>query len=302
MELTSAEIKDVNTRYHDIAATSYDAKWGIDFDQVGKDQALKKLAKTLGRAPTTFDNCLEIGAGTGFLSLNLATQGLIQDLTATDISPGMLKVFEQNAKELGIAAKTVACEAEKLPFEDSSFDLVLGHAILHHIPDLDKAFSEFARVLKPGGQVAFCGDPSSTGDRIAALPKRAGTLLGPLWRRAVRASKRSQASANGSGKKVEAELEGKVDVHAFDPAVLRSAAEQAGLIDVRVNGEELLANIFGWLARTLEAGADTETIPDRWRYFAFNTYINLQKVDEALLEKRLPAAIFYNLMISARKK
>ncbi len=37
---TPDEIRDVNTRYHDVAASTYDAKWGIDFGQTGQDQVL----------------------------------------------------------------------------------------------------------------------------------------------------------------------------------------------------------------------------------------------------------------------
>jgi hypothetical protein len=42
------EIRDVNTRYHDVAAGSYDSKWGIDFGSVGQGQVLGKLRKLLG--------------------------------------------------------------------------------------------------------------------------------------------------------------------------------------------------------------------------------------------------------------
>ena len=48
---TAAEIKDVNTRYHDATAAEYDAKWGIDYGPVGQAQVAAKLAKALGGAP-----------------------------------------------------------------------------------------------------------------------------------------------------------------------------------------------------------------------------------------------------------
>ena len=80
--------------------------------------------------------------------------------------------------------ETAACEASALPFEDHSFDLVFGHAVLHHLPDLDAAFREFRRVLRPGGVVAFCGEPSHYGDRIAAWPKRGANAVAPAVARA----------------------------------------------------------------------------------------------------------------------
>ena len=93
-----------------------------------------------------------------------------------------------------------------------------------------------------------------------------------------------------------------VDVHAFTPErARRRRRARAGFDDVRVRGEELLANWFGWANRALEATADPEDVPWRWRQYAYRGYLALQQVDRALLEPRLPPAIFYNLMITARE-
>ena len=100
----------------------------------------------------------------------------------------MLRSLSASADELGLTVVTVACEASALPFDDGSFDLVFGHAVLHHLPDLAAAFREFRRVLRPGGVVAFCGEPSRYGDRISAVPKRGALAVAPLWRALVRAS------------------------------------------------------------------------------------------------------------------
>jgi ubiquinone/menaquinone biosynthesis C-methylase UbiE len=298
---TPDHIKDVNTRYHDAAAEEYDAKWGIDFGEVGQRQVRLKLVKALGGLDgRRFGDALEIGSGTGYFSLNLVQLGLIERLTATDISPGMLKRLEATAEALGLAEAiaTVATEAEELPFEDESFDLVFGHAVLHHIPDLERAFAEFRRVLRPGGMVAFAGEPSRYGDRLAALPKRAGMVAAPLWRRATGASLRAVPEMEQSGGHA---LEGEVDVHAFAPADLRRLLRDAGFEQRRVGGEELLANAWGWSLRTVESSAEPETVPWGWRRFAFRSYLALQRVDTRLLEPHLPAELFYNLLVSARK-
>src|SRR5215210_479280 len=184
---TEHEILDVNRRYHDVAAETYDAKWGISFGEIGHQQVLGKLAKLLGPAPGPFERSLEIGAGTGYFSLNLLQTGVVKDATCTDISPGMLTTLEHNAAELGLEVETAACDASRLPFDDESFDLVLGHAVLHHLPDLDRCFAEFHRVLRPGGTLFFAGEPSRSGDKIAAVPKRVAWRLAPAWRRAVKA-------------------------------------------------------------------------------------------------------------------
>jgi len=290
----------VNTRYHDAAAESYDAKWGIDFSDIGQHQTALKLRKALGgKLPEPFGDALEIGAGTGYFSLNLATQGLIENLTATDISPGMLRSLAATAERLGGPVETVVTEAETLPFEDESFDVVLGHAVLHHIPNLDVAFAEFFRVLRPGGTIVFCGEPSRYGDRLAVVPKKTGGLVAPVWRRLVGADALTHTEEELADD--EHSLEPEVDVHAFVPADLRAIPPRAGFEGTRVSGEELVANVWGWGMRSMESTATPDSIPLRWRNFAFRSYIAFQKVDNNVLEPHLPAELFYNLLLSARK-
>ena len=295
---TPEHIKDVNTRYHDAAASEYDSKWGIDFGEVGQAQVRAKILKALGHEPGVLGDALEIGAGTGYFGLNLMQVGTIERLTATDISPGMLDSLKASASALGLDVTTSVTEAESLPFADESFDLVLGHAVLHHIPDLPAAFSEFHRVLRPGGMVVFCGEPSRYGDRIATVPKRVGTLLAPVWRTAMRAS---ASTATYDSQNDGHELEPEVDVHAFDPRQLDDLLAGAGLTHGRVRGEELLANAWGWTLRSLEGSAEPAEVPFAWRRFGFRSYMALQRVDTTLLEPRLPPQLFYNLLLSARK-
>jgi ubiquinone/menaquinone biosynthesis C-methylase UbiE len=294
------QIRDVNTRYHDGAAAQYDAKWGIDWGEVGADQVGQKLQKLLGRPLPTFDRSLEIGAGTGYFSLHMLKAGIVREAVATDISPGMIEVLDQNAARLGLTVESLVADAERLPFEDESFDLVLGHAVLHHIPDLAKAFSEFHRVLRPGGVILFAGEPSRNGDRIAAVPKRAAHRVSPLWRRAIKARPAEHGHDDGGAENHA--LESQVDVHAFVPGELRAPIDAAGFTRVNVRGEELAANWFGWFNRGLEASARDEDVPWGWKMYAFKGYLFFQRVDRALLEGRLPAGIFYNLMVTATKR
>ncbi len=296
--LSPEEIREANTRYHDVAADHYDSKWGIDFGELGLSQVTAKVTKALGRAPAHYARSLEIGAGTGYFTLNLMRAGLIGEATCSDISPGMLETLAENAAELGLAVRTVRADAERLPFADASFDLVLGHAVLHHIPDLERAFAEFERVLAPGGTVLFAGEPSSYGDRLARVPKRLASAVAPVWRRAVGAG----PAPGGSQREPDVALEGVVDVHAFAAGELAGMARTAGFVGVRIGGEELLANWFGWTNRTLEATADPDDVPWAWRMYAYRGYLLLQALDRSLLEPRLPAAIFYNLMLAAHKR
>jgi ubiquinone/menaquinone biosynthesis C-methylase UbiE len=295
--LDAEEIRDANTRYHDVAASHYDAKWGIDFGSTGRDQVTAKVRKALGAEPRRFRRSLEIGSGTGYFTLNLLQAGVIGEATCSDISPGMLRILQGNARRLGIRVQTQPADAERLPFADGSFDLVLGHAVLHHIPDLERAFAEFWRVLAPGGTVLFAGEPSRYGDLLANVPKRVASAIAPVWRVALRAG----AARRPDGDDDESALEGVVDVHAFAPGELARPARRAGFEDVRVGGEELLANWFGWANRTLEASADPDSVPWAWRMYAYRGYLLLQQLDRLVLESALPPAVFYNLMMTARK-
>lgn len=308
-DATAEHIKDVNTRYHDVAADSYDSKWGIDFGELGGGQVIAKLEKALGSGngplrgrgiEPRFADALEIGSGTGYFSLNLLRSGVIGRATCTDISPGMLAALQANAARLELDVSTVRTEAESLPFADDSFDLVFGHAVLHHIPNLDRAAREFRRVLRPGGILAFCGEPSAHGDRLAALPKRAALAVAPLWRRLMRAPKVAGHESGPPGQAASHMLEGEVDVHAFDPAALSGFLERAGFDGVHIRGEELVANFYGWGLRTLESTAEPAAVPVAWRKFAFRSYMALQRLDSVLLEPNLPPALFYNLVLSAR--
>src|SRR5919107_673627 len=114
----------------------------------------------------------------------------------------------------------VAADAAELPFDDESFDLVFGHAVLHHLPALDRSFAEFHRVLKPGGTLFFAGEPSLGGDRIASVPKRVAWRISPAWRAALRVPKAPHLNGHPRAAADDHPLDGVVDVHAFVPADL----------------------------------------------------------------------------------
>jgi SAM-dependent methyltransferase len=95
---------------------------------------------------------LEYGCGAGTYSFTLAARGA--DVTGIDISDVAIEQATAEASRRGLPIKYVRMDAERLEFSDSTFDLVCGVAILHHL-DLDKAFANLARVLRPGGRAVF---------------------------------------------------------------------------------------------------------------------------------------------------
>lgn len=97
---------------------------------------------------------LEVAVGTG-RNLPYYTHSAITTLTGIDLSPGMLAVARQRAKELGLDADLRLGNAEALEFPDAAFDTVLCTISLCNIPDYRAAIAEMYRVLRPGGRLVL---------------------------------------------------------------------------------------------------------------------------------------------------
>ncbi|RDI37245.1 class I SAM-dependent methyltransferase [Falsibacillus pallidus] len=96
-------------------------------------------------------NVLDAGCAAGWYTRQLVLKGA--SVTAADISPEMIN---SSKKRIGETAKVICLDlSEKLPFDDNSFDFILSSLTLHYIKDWDKTFSEFQRILKPGGTLLF---------------------------------------------------------------------------------------------------------------------------------------------------
>ena len=97
---------------------------------------------------------LEFGCGPGFFAPFLASRGA--NVTGIDISDTAIEQAREKAAREGVKGNLTlrVMNAEKLEFPDQSFDLICGVAILHHL-DLNKAYGEIARTLKPGGRAVF---------------------------------------------------------------------------------------------------------------------------------------------------
>jgi demethylmenaquinone methyltransferase / 2-methoxy-6-polyprenyl-1,4-benzoquinol methylase len=100
------------------------------------------------------DRVLDIAAGTGDLSLAFARKvGERGQVVHTDINEAMLRVGRDRLLDKGVALPTLACDAERLPFRDGSFDLVSVAFGLRNMTHKDLALAEMARVLRPGGRL-----------------------------------------------------------------------------------------------------------------------------------------------------
>ncbi|MGZ5194521.1 MAG: bifunctional demethylmenaquinone methyltransferase/2-methoxy-6-polyprenyl-1,4-benzoquinol methylase UbiE [Ramlibacter sp.] len=100
------------------------------------------------------DQVLDIAGGTGDLALAFAKKvGPTGRVVHTDINEAMLRTGRDRLLDAGVALPTLVCDAEKLPFEAASFDLVSVAFGLRNMTHKDVALAEMNRVLKPGGKL-----------------------------------------------------------------------------------------------------------------------------------------------------
>jgi arsenite methyltransferase len=101
------------------------------------------------------ERVLDLGSGAGTDSLVAAQMvGERGHVTGIDMTPEMLEKARAAAAEMGVEnVEFVESEAERLPFPDESFDVVISNGVIDLIPDKDAVFAELQRVLVPGGRM-----------------------------------------------------------------------------------------------------------------------------------------------------
>lgn len=133
-----------NRRYYDVFAENYEGQRGEN-DPGGYHDLLDELEAEFVQRFGAGRDILEVGCGTGLVLQRL--RQFARTARGVDLSPGML----QKARARGL--DVVEGSATALPFEDASFDVACSFKVLAHIPEIEKALSEMARVTRPGGHV-----------------------------------------------------------------------------------------------------------------------------------------------------
>jgi len=96
---------------------------------------------------------LEVGCGSGFASQLFAEAGA--NVTAVDLTEWAVETTRARFAAFGLAGDVRQADAELLPFEDGSFDVVFSWGVIHHTTDMDRALRELVRVLRPGGKLVL---------------------------------------------------------------------------------------------------------------------------------------------------
>lgn len=126
------------------------------------------VARAVARRPSAV---LELAAGTGVVTRGLAAALSCETtLVATDLNPGMLAVAEAHGAPRSAGAPDVAwqlADAQALPFDDASFDLVVCQFGVMFFPDRPAAHAQARRVLRPGGMYLFSAWDSITTNAVA---------------------------------------------------------------------------------------------------------------------------------------
>ncbi|NUP10436.1 MAG: class I SAM-dependent methyltransferase [Polyangiaceae bacterium] len=121
------------------------------------------------RAAEPRGSILDDGCGNGIFIEHLRERGAgVTRFFGIDLSFGMLRHARRRHEDLDLPGAVVRADACRLPFADSSFDVVYARSLLHHLPDPSEGVREIARVLKPGGTMVAL-DPNKT--FVSELPR-----------------------------------------------------------------------------------------------------------------------------------
>lgn len=135
---------DANRQYYDAFAAEYERERGPN-DPGGYHELLDELEASYVRRFGLGKDVLEVGCGTGLVLLRI--REFARRASGVDLSPGMLEKAKRRGLDVTLGSATA------LPFGDDQFDVTCSFKVLAHVPEIETALSEMARVTRPGGMV-----------------------------------------------------------------------------------------------------------------------------------------------------
>ena len=148
-DYASGDAKGAVRKYWDYGSKFYDTAPGLG-SEAEKSVWRDELILEIGPEPKKI---LDVGTGTGFMSLLLAEMG--HRATGVDFSDMMLETARKKATAQRSSVEILKGDVEELPFENDSYDGVVARYILWTLTDPEKALREWMRVVKPGGRVVI---------------------------------------------------------------------------------------------------------------------------------------------------
>lgn len=196
---------------------------------------------------------LDVATGAGHTAFAFAPH--VARVIATDLTPEMLAKTAELAAKRGLTnVETRPADAEALPFDDASFDLVTCRIAMHHFPTPRQALAEFARVLKPGGLLGLT-DNITVPDKQAAGYYNAYEKLRDPSHNWVYPLVRLQAMIEDADLKVEVtrELSKELEFHDWADRMKVSAANKEKLLEMMRQIPEALQPLFAprWAEGTM---------------------------------------------------
>jgi ubiquinone/menaquinone biosynthesis C-methylase UbiE len=172
----------------------FDEAGALDYDEVARTIFAPIYppiaARTIEVCGAAGDVCIEAGSGPAYLAIEMARVTRM-DVYALDISLRMYPIARRNVESAGMTGRVtpVVGDVKHMPFPDGFADLIVSRGSMFAWKDLGAAFSEIARVLKPGGK-AYLGvglGPTPLKDKISEQMRRRDSEWGnknrPRWRK-----------------------------------------------------------------------------------------------------------------------
>jgi ubiquinone/menaquinone biosynthesis C-methylase UbiE/uncharacterized protein YbaR (Trm112 family) len=261
----------------------------IDYDEVHgvTDRVIDKTgaqwSELFDRFGLERGEVLEIGAGTGVLTLGLLRQGAVGHITATDVSHKFLSMLAPRLEPFSTAVSLVACDANVPHFAEQTFDVVVGRSILHHLLDYDETLRQCSAVLKPGGAAIFF-EPVLEGKIIVAMlmslilgadAMAGGHRLSAEQRKRMKATIGHQMKSTTYPQDRES-LSRLEDKYIFHIEQMKQAGRDAGFAETDfINNGEQVPSYWPNVVRISKVPAQTLE-PYRWVCTAFaNTYAKI---------------------------
>lgn len=185
-------IKQEILHYWSQRAGSFGEQRIREFESDKRQRWLKEFHRYL--PPKKQLRVLDIGTGTGFFACLMAAEG--HEVTGIDLTPEMIEGASHMASLLGQKAQFLVMDAENPEFEEGSFDVLVTRNLTWTLPNMDRAYREWFRLLAPGGVlVNFDADYTHAAEEETSLPENHAHKLLPTQLKAENDSITMELSA-----------------------------------------------------------------------------------------------------------